>query len=102
MRNGTPKNLKQAIENGLSACHERAGGTLHYPISLHADIEKHVLDFLRQKFSVAYLDMGTFQKFAASEHGYGNSRPMTILEHLATSLGVVRETEDLTKKTGDL
>ena len=68
-----PQTLHEAITNGflMAGAHPRPSDA----------IEEHVLDFLRQKFSVAYLMVDELKEPIGS----------TILKELARQIGVERE-----------
>lgn len=96
--NGTPKELKQAIMNGLM----QATTTVRIAANVHTEtemkeaarvaqlrqleiIENHVLDFFRQKFGVAYLDIAQW----AEDRTYKD--PAGIIRELAESTGVSKK-----------
>lgn len=72
---GTPGTLRQAIENGINA------KPLEQSLNPHL-IENHVLDFLRQKFTVAWFEMA------------GNPKAIEILGRLAFEIGAT-QTENI-------
>ena len=78
---GTPKTLKEAIANGLCI------GPLK---DIHNNVHAHVVDFLRQKFGVAFLRAGNDQELLNALHALGGmiglnekiepGRPMTTAQ----------------------
>lgn len=78
---GTPKSLVESISNGLEGA-ETVFMSKGEADGLAAEVKEHVLDYLRQKFGVAYLEMPN-----VSNH----EQAMSVLKHLAVNLGVERE-----------
>jgi len=57
----TPKTMKEAIDNGLTAAYEKWGPDYIYDDVVDQEkvcmlIEAHIRDFLAQRFGVAFLD----------------------------------------------
>jgi hypothetical protein len=103
MNRGTPKTLKEAIQNGMVEAVKRgrwnaAQQEKFNRLDLEAQqltaqevhdeqirvIENHVLDFFRQKFGVAYLDIEQW----AEDRTYKD--PAQIVRELAENTGVTK------------
>lgn len=101
--NGTPKTLQEAIMNGMQAATKRVNWNEAQKArfdslpdearklaaaEMQAEqlkiIESHVLDFFRQKFGVAYLEMTNWFE----DRTYKD--PAGILRELAEATGVAR------------
>lgn len=79
MNQATPKTLTGAIENGLTEAFPRSTLTFTPLGTASSVIKNHVLDFLRQKFGAAYLEM---------DDANNKDEATAILKKLAVELGV--------------
>jgi hypothetical protein len=84
---GTPKDLRESIQNGIEETVKLIGGTTK-PVPKAADvIERHVLDFLRQKFGVLYLKLDAAFEMEGKQVSEAVSRDV---RELAQMIGVER------------